>query len=348
MILFLATGVLTARAEHLEYRSAEQRLARLESEFASLSSQLTALPEKQPAACALPFTEPCCRASGIVGGAALVFAHPWTSADVAFEESTTEVTLTTVAPRKFDYDFVATPRVWLGYQNASGRGIRARYWQFDSDARLTSITDDGVGTEIAAKTGIVGTDLLGELTTIEDESLIAVQGLRLDVVDLEYTQRIRPYLGDWTLSAGVRYMRYEQTYEVNAPPSFNQFLFSSYELEGIGPTVALEALLPSRWYGLQLYGAGRASVLFSRMDQLVIDTVGGTFGNRYVADDRDQAVGVFETEWGLRWQREMRGGATFFAQGSVEAQLWTETAHSGNDVANLGFFGIGAALGIAR
>jgi hypothetical protein len=41
-------------------------------------------------------------------------------------------------------------------------------------------------------------------------------------------------------------------------------------------------------------------------------------------------------------------GAALFAQGSVEAQLSTETAHSGDDVAKLGFFGIGAALGIAR
>ena len=143
-------------------------------------------------------------------------------------------------------------------------------------------------------------------------------------------------------------MQYQQSLEVNISPGFNEYLFSSFDLEGVGPSVALEALLPTRWCNLSLYGAGRTSILLCQFDQKIIDTFAGNTGEHYISENRDHVVGAFEAEMGVRWERQLVGGASLFAQGSVEGQLWTEMAHSQDDLANLGFLGFGAVLGVSR
>jgi hypothetical protein len=345
VVVFVLTNATVTLAQDAQFASYADRLEQLESDYDNLSSQISQLAKPPSKHCTDPVVE---RPCGLVGGAALVYAKPWFSGDVAYENSVSDGLLVTTTTPTFDHGFQASPRFWLGYQNTRGGGIRARYWQFKSDDKVVSPIDLGALTEYTANSGIVGTNLVGSQTTADGDGIIAVQDMTLDVLDLEYNCQLGVPRGDCMVSGGVRYARYQQSCEVNFPPNFNVYQFSSFDLEGLGPTAAVEGLVPTNCWGLNVYGAVRASILLAEFDQQVRNTVGGSIGDEFLSKDRDHAIGVFEAEIGARWQHRLSSGATLFAQGSLEAQLWTETAHSLDDLTNLGFFGMGLGLGVSR
>jgi hypothetical protein len=343
--ILLLTDATVSFAQDTQLASYADRLERLESDYSNLSSQISQLGKPSSKYCTGPVVERTC---GLVGGAALVYAKPWFTGDIAYSDAVSDGLLVTTTTPTFDHGFQATPRFWLGYQNMRGGGIRARYWQYKSADDVVSPIDLGVLTEYTANSGIVGTNLIGSQPTVDGEGMIAVQDIRLDVLDLEYTRQLGVPRGNCMVSCGARYARYQQSYEANFPPNFNVYQFSSFDLEGLGPTAAIEGLVPTNWCDLNVYGVGRASILLAQFDQQIRNTEGAIVGDEFLSEDRDHAVAVFEAEIGARWQHRLSSGAMLFAQGSLEAQLWTETAHSLNDLSNLGFFGMGFGLGVSR
>jgi hypothetical protein len=345
VVLLLFTVAAAAYAEDTQFASQTDRLEQLEAHYAALSSRVSQLATPSSAS---PAHRSVNRSWGLTGGASLVYAKPWFSGNIAYQSAFTPVTLTTTTTPTFEHGFQPAPRFWIGYQNACGGGIRARYWRFDSDDTVVSPLDAGIETAYTTALGVAGTDLVESVETNEDSGIIAEQEMKLAVIDLEYTRQFRGSAGSCTLSGGIRYARYQQAFEANFPTDFNVFQSSEFDLEGLGPTAALEGSLPVGWCCLDLYGSGRASILLAQFDQSVRSVTGGDFGDLILSDDRDHAVGVFEGEIGARWRRHLPGGATLFAQGSLEAQLWTETAPSLGELTNLGFFGVGIGVGVSR
>ncbi len=342
IVVFVTT---TGRAAETAHESYEARLARLEAEYAQLASQVTRLPA---ASCTAACRTCCGPAPGIVGGAAVVFAQPYLSGNVPFDQSFFVNGAFVESAPSFDFDFEATPRVWFGYQTSNGHGIRARYWTFDGDSQLISLTDpaNGPPDTVVRILGLVGSDLTVTSTSAANTFFIADQNLEMDVVDLEYTRRLARSWGDFYFSGGVRYVHYEQVTSITTNFQ-NSFMSSRFDLEGLGPSLGVELIVPTL-STIELFGSGRAAILLSDFDQRIESSDLGLLLAVLTAQDRNHAVGAFEAELGIRAARQLGSGATLFAQGSVESQLWTELAHSRHDLANLGFFGLGAAMGVRR
>jgi len=126
---------------------------------------------------------------------------------------------------RFDYEF--SNRVFAGYRNCDGLGIRARYWNFDQNATLAV-----------------------------DEEFFS---MKAEVVDLEIS-KLGSICGiDFDLSGGIRYAAFE-TATVDAQlPGFTLMQSDKY-----GPTVALEALTPLGCSNFSFVGNFRASLLYGR------------------------------------------------------------------------------------
>ena len=326
--------------------SFERRIAELEANYESLRSSVSRL----PATTSTSACRTCCcpPTGGFLGGAAIVFAQPWVSGNSPFQETQVVNGVLVDRSASLRYDFDDSLRFWLGYQTPGGHGIRTRYWTFDGDADLTSFTDPANGGPemILARVGLVGSQQFSSLTSAANTAFIARQDLDLDVFDFEYTRAINRSWANVIFSGGLRYAAYDQDLLIRTQIS-NTTIRSEFDLHGIGPTLGIQLTTPAA-APIQLYGSGRAGVLFSQFDHDIRTGVGPVLISLASAADRNHAVGSFEGELGLRLARPLGGGTTFFAQGAIQGQLWTETAHSNHDLISLGFFGLSASIGIAR
>lgn len=345
LVVSLAISATVLNADELAVESFEHRLATLEANYADLSSDVSRLP---PTTCVSPCHCADPPAGGVIGGAAVVFAQPFLSGNSPFDETIFSNNVFYRSANAFQYDFQATPRVWIGYQGQNGHGIRARYWTFNGSAGRTSFTDpeNGPPNMVRAQAGLVGSELSTSVTSASNTFFIAVQSLGLDVIDLEYTRKVDRSWGDIYFSGGVRYAAFDQSMMIT-----NNFagatIQSHFDLEGVGPMIGTELVVPAT-ETIQFYGAGRAGVLLSSFDQHIELYTGPLLLDVLTTDDRNHVVGSFEAQLGLRFALPLACGATLFAQGAAEGQLWTEMAQSRDDLTNLGFLGLSAAFGVTR
>lgn len=167
----------------------------------------------------------------------------------------------------FEWDHEVTPRAEFGYEAATGVGVRGGYWLFDHASTLFSrpVIADAVTPNYAIFNvpGVRGLDgAPGDVfTTFHD--------LRMYTIDAELTRRLRLDSANILLAGGVRYSRVEnQTVVVRrggvVGGGRNGFAVLEHDVEAIGPTVALESIVATRWDWLRLYADGRGAVLFGQ------------------------------------------------------------------------------------
>ncbi len=131
-LLFIVAGTATAQAQAVNYASAtdfNERINQLEIELASYRSAINSVCTDGcdlgcETECLGDTCSTCCPKGGIVAGAEVSFLKPYHT------EGQTS-----------NYDYTATPRVWLGYERADGLGIRARWWQMNANGPATSRYD---------------------------------------------------------------------------------------------------------------------------------------------------------------------------------------------------------------
>ena len=113
-----------------------------------------------------------CR-GGVYAAVDLTFLRPYVSGDGL------SILIPSPGPGGLEAEYTFAPRIIIGYEGASGLGIRARYWFFDQDFAL-----DGIAPTF---------------------------GIDMDVLDVEAT--IRKDFGSWDLqfAGGVRYGREEMS-----------------------------------------------------------------------------------------------------------------------------------------
>jgi hypothetical protein len=228
---------------------------------------------------------------GIVAGFELAFLKPQ---GIDAFSSLPAVGIDT--PHGTSWNFESAPRFWLGYTNADGLGVRARYFDFDHDA---------IGST-AAGTGIFR-------QTVES-------GLKVSALDLEVTQSARLGLTWLNAGGGLRYA--ETSLSASVVDNFGFTHDSTASFHGIGPTVFLEATRPIGNGNFALFATARGSLLFGDARQRVTETFpipSGNFSESLVAS---QVVTVGELQLGGQWQRSTRYG-TFFARSAFEAQAWS-------------------------
>ncbi len=192
-----------ASAQEAQFASLSERLAQVEAELARY---------RAGESCEVPCDGGSswdCRTPGLVAGADLIFMRPYQT------EGQTP-----------DYDFEATPRLWLGWQRADGLGIRARWFEYDGTSNLpTAIIND----------------------------------LNMVTIDLELTDTFT--LGSkWEglFSGGFRYAHYEEVTAANPGPTDFLEVDSAY---GLVLGVELYRHLRNNIY---LFGLARGSAMYGK------------------------------------------------------------------------------------
>jgi hypothetical protein len=250
----------------------------------------------------------------------------------------------------FEIDHRASSRISLGYVGCSGLGGRARYWQFDQAGDPISFDmEDG---EVAAVGGVDW----GGWSRMDGEVDVNF-GLELHAVDLEVTQAFSFCRATAVLSAGVRYARvvqdYDVLYEEVEGGCYN--ILIDHVFDGYGPTVALELHRPIGCRGLALYGSFRGSVLFGDVGWNVVDREYDQIGGPLVDNDTlayraDNVAGVLEAQLGVELVRQLPRGANLLLRLGYEGQVWDGVGSPSNPLGGppLGFEGYVFDLGVSR
>jgi hypothetical protein len=212
-----------------------------------------------------------------------------------------------------EFDLEITPRITVGYVGQDGLGFRIRYWDFEHDA----LDNDN---------GFVNVD-----TYTWD----------FEVFDTFCLNR------NWDLeiAAGIRYNEFEETLFDDEPDlRVNRF-------EGFGIIVGAEL---RRLVGANgaLFARARGTIL---MDNKNIINVGAT--TNQTVELVDVVVGTTELAFGYDLIAPQCDGSYYFLRLQAEWQTWynyssafedTEDNQDFGGPADVGFAGLGVALGLAR
>jgi hypothetical protein len=260
--------------------------------------------------------------------------------------------------REFTYGNSVSPQATIGYETASGLGIRVSGWRFDQKAREAATVGPNGFITAANPLG-----LGAGLATGPGDRIVANSRLRLDVIDVEITERFEPSrCWSFLLGGGVRYANIVQEYAFNATtPGFGATgaVSSSRNYSSIGPAVSFEAHRNIANCGLGLYATGHGSVLFGSAHQradLSTLGVGGVFGPAASNESsQSHVMPTTEFEVGAEYRHAI-GRTQVLVQAGFVGQVWfgagnatntdsTFTGNSNNNL-NLGFVGLAVRAGL--
>ncbi len=200
------------------------------------------------------------------------------------------------------FDYEASPRIWLGWDNAEGVGVRARYWTFESDATLAFPQDPAHG-------------FFGPV-------LGTASWLNADTLDFEAT--MRGCLGqlEFQLAGGFRYATIETGVGVYGDFSQNQPTLGGIgmDFEGIGPTIAANVVRPIGSRGLALVGSARSSWMYGTTDVFPVGELQGVLPVAAYVDDHMMQIN--EVSLGVQWSRCLARGGQISVAAVWEAQAW--------------------------
>lgn len=272
----------------------------------------------------------------------------------------------TTSQMDFNYGYRMAPRIYAGYESASGLGVRVGWWRFDQSAGLAaSVRPNGPGT-------LYMTDATGNLFSSsaslganQRDMLDFTSALILDVWDFDVTQRILDN-NRWFLIAGggIRYAHLSQDYHafqsrLNPTPGglVSSAVYSSNTFNGAGPTFFAEG---RRYLGntrFALYSNARAGILFgtgaqNNFGQRVYNGFDHSPDHTYqtaVLSRRDDVLPFISGELGIQWQGPNIGAFQPFARVGVVGQGWFGAGNGSstgiNNFGNLGFFGMTFLVG---
>jgi len=201
------------------------------------------------------------------------------------------------------FDYEVAPRVWLGWDNADGLGVRARYFTFDADATQALPANH-------PPLVLGGLEFQGTQTWLEAQTF-----------DLEATQR--GCLGhlQFQVAGGVRYAKMETGIgafglmygEVPVAAGIGM------DFEGVGPTVAIDVRRPFGSRGLALVGSARSSWMYGQTDFGLTGGLGDIPVSVYADDHMMQ---INELSLGIEWSRCLQRGGKVTVAALWEAQAW--------------------------
>ncbi len=251
---------------------------------------------------------------------------------------------------EFDYDLELTPRVFIGWQRCDGLGLRVTWWQFDHSAANSSANPpaNGFGEIAAPPFGDVEIS-----SNIPTDTFSAASDLDAYAIDVEATKQTSFASWNFGVGGGVRYAATEQRYFAQLRDSgadLRDQIDFRQSLEGIGPTISIEAHRPwSRQ--LSSFCKARGSVLFgdgeSRLNAGEDLDLANSFTTTRVTN-RDDLLSIAEIQVGLRWQASQNRGRRLipFVTSAFEGQIWNGAGNASSEEGNLGFFGFTAGAGV--
>lgn len=262
---------------------------------------------------------------------------------------------------QFDWDLEYSPRIELGYISpCTNVGWRARYWHFEHSNGVRAVNntdaDDVFNVEPQDDPDI-------QINVDDGDILESTHSLALRVFDLEGMRRAGSNGTTFTGSAGLRYVRMDQTLNAGDFDGANGNLLDSlryrHNFEGIGPTCSVEALRRIRCSNWGVFGNLRGSLLYGTSDIDAVDYnyPSGTVNQKYDMHNPRDLMGVAETQLGVDYRRCCSSGHTLFLRAAWELQYWANGGSGNgqhgddddripNTETDMGFMGVTASAGV--
>lgn len=316
----------------------------LESRVANLEAQLQSL---QTAPQNYNGDSNCnsCGKPGFYFGAAAIWAKPHFKESFEFSQTNVTTGQQTLVP--FEYDYDATPMIWVGFNAANGVGLRATYWNFDADGETRTNISDGLNIFGAHAVTIIFPANI--FAAIPGSSLTTSSSLETSITNLYATYDATFNTISISGGVGLRYARLRQRLSAvvsgPAPASLNW----TREYYGLGPSMMLDMrkrLGCSRFSGI---AKGGGALLFGTktIDRTVFGDQSPQPASPFLSlDEADEVVGIGEFGFGLEWSKRTARGARFSVAGTYDGQLWAEAGAP--TLGFLGFQGFGVHAELRR
>lgn len=214
----------------------------------------------------------------------------------------------------FGHDWEAAPRIWIGWEHCCGKGIRARYWEYDAESRMTDLSVNG--------SDFVASSFISDLDAY--------------TVDLEYTCRACHGRSSYLYMLGVRHNAIDHRfagqsiiYDDDTSVDFGLQTIGR-RFDGTGVTYGMEVRRPVT-NNIALLWNMRGSYTWGRNKATLVDLdvdvdVGGNADSDadIVLDSSSDTVFVGELQAGIEWSRCFNscGGGRAFARTMFEGQWW--------------------------
>ena len=246
----------------------------------------------------------------------------------------------------FPTDYKLAPRVWIGYQFCSGFAARLRYWQFDQGLDSSVFESDTSTTYTAESVASTFTASGGATLAVEN-------GIKADVIDLDFTQDFNWRHTCLTLGGGLSYagLRLDRGLILtDTVQDIQRAEAVTNRFEGIGPTVLAELKRQIRGSGFSVVGGVRGTVLFGRQKYLAETTSVTGQGTESWQDGltTNRCRGIVAASIGVQYDREILNGTDMFVRLSWEGQYWNGFGSPVSSEGDLAFEGLGIAMGIRR
>lgn len=286
----------------------------------------------------------------VFAGFEATFVKPRFESNVAFTTMEADgASFESFSETEFDYDLEFTPRVFVGWQNDGGVGLRTTWWQFDSSAATASASPpaNGFGTITHPVFGSVDIS-----SVVPTDTFSAASDLSVYTIDIEATRETSFCGWDLGVAGGVRYARSEQGYSAELSDNADTLRGSinyRQSIEGFGPTISLSTFRPIT-DDAGFFCKARGSVLFGDGESTlaaVEDADLTTPFNTTRTTNRDDLLSIGEIQLGFRWQSLAKRGQPYrlFLTAALEGQIWNGGGSATSEDGSLGFFGFNTGVG---
>jgi hypothetical protein len=240
---------------------------------------------------------------------------------------------------EFSQHLQASPDIWLGYVSERGWGVRGRWFQFDHDANASYAVMPGETIRGITSFPIGQTPIAG--------AILANSNLAVSVFDLQATRSIGNDRWAHLLGIGVRYVHMSQDYRANLTSPLTQIdLNSGHNMNGWGPSLALQTKRRFGDSGFAIYGQTNVAIIFGQWNESSAALNNGV--RSQTEHGYTDVLPIGELEVGVQYQRNL-GKATVFVQTGFVGQIWwgggnasnrdTQAFSSAAD-SNFGFLGL--------
>ena len=286
-----------------------------------------------------------CGERGFYFGAAAVWAKPHFKESFEYSQTSLATGQQTLTP--FEYDYNATPRIWLGFRNAGGVGLRATYWNFDAAGATRTNTADGLNLFGAHAVTIIFPANI--FAAIPGSSMETQSRLETQITNLYATYDVTYSGVNVSGGVGLRYATLRQTLGATVTGPVPASLNWTREYDGVGPSVALEMrkrIKCSRFSGIAK-GSGALLYGTKSIERTVVGDQSPQPAVPFLRlSDADEVVGIGEFGFGLEWAATMAHGSELAIAGTYEGQLWAEAGAP--TLGFLGFQGFGLHAELRR
>lgn len=247
----------------------------------------------------------------------------------------------------FDYGYDTGNRFVAGFESKYGPGLQLNYFQYDHQSRPTQFTSSG-GYQGETSTWMMGPGRWSRLRTANAGDRLTTEH------SLEVQNFGVSFFKDWKLPIsrlgggfGIQYVSIEQDLQARLTDSAGTeigSLSARHELRAFGPKLEFNYFRPVGHTKLEIIGGFSGAVLFGNRDQ----TVSNTTTSDISRVGADEFVLIIDVIGGLQYVHNFADNRSVYARVTLMSQAWLGggTAIVPHD--DLGFRGVGFAVGLNR